>query len=94
MLTCFIQLNCSEANVEVKNGYKGESINSVHDFLNGSKRKGAAMEMFVQHAEISDEANLVVFLRHCKTLCGPLRIVVLAEDSDFTEAVDLCLEKQ
>ena len=51
------------------------------------------VKMAVEHTEVGNKSDLIVFLRDGESLCSPFRIIVVSEDSNVTEAVDLSLEK-
>ena len=92
-LAVFIELDCPEAHVQVKNRDVGKSVDVAHDFLNGGKGKRASAKMAVEHVEVSHETDLVVLLGDGECLCRPFGVVGAAENSNVTKAFNFGLEE-
>ena len=92
-LAVFIKLDSPKAHVEIQDGNEGKSVDIVHNFLDGWKRKWASAKMAVEHAEVCNKVDLIVFLQDGKALCSPFRIVGALEDSNVTEAFDFGIEQ-
>ena len=90
-LAVFVELDRPKAHVEIQDGNEGKSINIAHNFLDGQKWKWASAEMVVEHAEVCNKLDLIVFLWNSKSLCSPFRIIGVVEDADVTEAFDFGL---
>ena len=89
VLAVFVKLDSPKAHVEIQDRNKGKSVDIVHNFLDGWKWKWASAKMAVEHAEVCNKLDLIVFLRDGKALCGPFGIIGAAsEDSNVTEAFD------
>ena len=56
------EFDSPKAHVKVQDGNKGKSLNIVHNVLDGWERKRASAKIVVEHMEVSNELDLIVFL--------------------------------